>query len=378
MRMHAKCLAFLAAMLTAAAPVTTGVTQLREEARIAAGAPGLAQVASPKRFVSVSASGAVAVTRPGKREITIFSSTGRQVAVLGKGIPIAMINRIGWKSDSLWVWDISQRKVFVVSQADKLIRTVDVPEAAAPGPGVKAPSFQMVFPQALATGDGILVSLSAPVSPGAAFTNVDTYGMLQPNGTLSAILTTLPQTRTAVVKSAKGMSSAALPFAVDPLFAVSPDGQYSVYVDVGASGGATRKYTTTLVNAAGRSVYRRTNTIALRPMPRAFADSVTNALIADLRKRDAALAKAVEKESVRPAFFAPFTDVMVGNDGSVWLEQGAASGVSYVILSAAGAPGGTAALPAGARLVAVAAKQAWAVDAADASATTVIRYRVVD
>jgi hypothetical protein len=181
-----------------------------------------------------------------------------------------------------------------------------------------------------------------------------------------------------------------VPFADDPLIAVTPDGSEVVFVEryrasrPGSASYSVARFDVTTGKRMARhyeytpapmtmstvdSVLARMVDSADSPLPRSFIDGFSSSTAAR---------NAIRTALDVPAYHAPITEIVAGADRTVWLREHATG--NWIVLARNGSARGRVALPSGARLLFGDGETAWAVIEpahGRAGSRVLVRYRFV-
>ncbi|HWV57959.1 MAG TPA: hypothetical protein VNZ57_10945 [Longimicrobiales bacterium] len=321
---------------------------LIEEMRIRGGEHGLTTIDA----VAVREDGALAILQRQSAAIRLFTAAGGPVATLGGAStpesPFINPSHLGWWGDTLWVFDYARRQLSIIGPDLIIAATID-----------NAPTGLMsVTPDRRAVGTRFLDGRSV-----LAATDLTT-------GT-STVIVELPP-RADEAPDGRGGSAVV---DLSPQYAVSPGGERLAIAVVTGSGTGTGDFHLTVVDAAGDTAFAASYPLGgvdeSFPPPAALDGSVPPP------------PAAVDGESVgaaranSAASYPPLAGVVVGRDGSVWLERTAMDGErAYLVVGAGGGTLGRVVIPTGSRVVAAAADHAWIVESSVSGANDLVRYRI--
>ncbi|HEX7123057.1 MAG TPA: hypothetical protein VF178_11850 [Gemmatimonadaceae bacterium] len=322
-------------------------------------------------------------------QIRIYDSTGARIAAIGRQGEgpgeFRSLGLVGWVADTLWVYDIRIQRLTFVSPAGEYLRSVSLPWAMSgdtiTGAGVTG-RMGFASPLALFT-DGTMLA-EARLMP---------LNEQQPDSDWPArvfVLATfdgdarLVQQPPAYEDERWFMTVAGfgrdIPFAGQPLFAATSDGQRFAHLvtEVTSSEGGT--YTLSMFNGSGDTAFVRSYPFRGVPIPQSAADSAIEAERntggregpSDLNERFARVAR-----ERMPPVYAPVQAMVLGLDGTTWLTlRDSDEGRVVLVLDATGDVIGRVVLPEGATLRQAIRSQIWVTQADADGLVSVVRYRV--
>ena len=253
---------------------------------------------SPIGWLLVARNGTIVAAQPQDNLLRYFDGKGTPLGTFGRGGAgpgeFKSLGLRGWAGDTLWVGDISTRRLTLVGPDRKLATTVPFPTAVTVGPSAKAPlpSLAFIIPQSYQRDGSMLVSALA--GKGADWTewtgadNKDATPILRVSGegVLDRIVAWRPSFHCSVSIEIKGgTGSMSIPFCATPLLAYSDDGGGVAQVSMENATGRGAHYQLTVVRDKGDTVFSRTYAYAPQAIPRQAADSAIAARLPDARRR---------------------------------------------------------------------------------------------
>jgi RNA polymerase sigma factor (sigma-70 family) len=358
------------------AGMTNVAIPLTQELRIDGAQHNLA----PIGHVAVFANGTVAITQPRDTNLRFFSATGSPLATVGRAGSgtgeFKYMSQVGVVGDSLWVYDLGQKRVTFVSPGLRVLRT-----AHFPAPHIRA-ADTVRFPR-------ILMMLFHGVTGRGGFV---AHAILRDGGGQSRMVTVdsvgWVQSMTVPVPNAGGRDivfvpsgnckncgwAKPVPFFAGPLVSMSPDalffGTAISHIDT-----APPSLLVTMVRTAtGDTVYSRAIPVRAEPIPPRILESARAEMLEDvydLPKRTAI------KDHVFPAFYPPAVALLVAPDGSAWIHlHEPTSRWNYLVLDPKGSVRGMVTVRQGARVAAVRGNLVWVVEPGPDGREGLVRYRV--
>jgi hypothetical protein len=166
------------------------------------------------------------------------------------------------------------------------------------------------------------------------------------------------------------------PFPSDPFWRARPDGNGVVVVDgppATTAGPAT--FTIQTFDASGRRAAVRSYAYLPIPITERLRDSVANAALVDAPPE---VQRAYREQAVVPKHFPPVTDLVVGRDGTIWVqrEKTNANPPTWNVIDSAGTMIGRAMIPKGVRVVYADRSQVLGVERDSDGIFSIARFRV--
>ncbi len=341
---------------------------------------------SPIGWLLVARNGTIVAAQPQDNLLRYFDGKGTPLGTFGRGGAgpgeFKSLGLRGWAGDTLWVGDISTRRLTLVGPDRKLATTVPFPTAVTVGPSAKAPlpSLAFIIPQSYQRDGSMLVSALA--GKGADWTewtsadNKDATPILRVSGegVLDRIVAWRPSFHCSVSIEIKGgTGSMSIPFCATPLLAYSDDGGGVAQVSMENATGRSARYQLTVVRDKGDTVFSRTYAYAPQAIPRQAADS---AIAARSRMQGGAWIDAVKKMTIPPTY-PPVSRVLIGRDATVWLESYPTGATrSWTVLDEHGNPVATATVPRNVALQVVSLDAVWAIETDEDGLQSIVRFAV--
>jgi len=333
------------------------VASLTEVLRI----DGYAEDLVPIGAMAVRHDGTIAFIQPQDAQVRVFSAAGAPLAVLGQAGEgpgeLRFPTQLAWVADTLRVFDARTRRFTWFSPAFELLRT----EQALPATVGRTREGAVIVRTVAATGAFHLSSVD-----------------LQAGDT------------THVVPLPAGINGGAeigedvfisLPFSNHARYVVAPDGERVVVVMPHVLADSAGSFDVTLAELDGDTLFHERYRFAAVPLTEKEARARIEERIAgepvpaDFR---AIVEAGFRRQTVIPAVVPPFRSVLLGNDGTVWIEHHPRDGQrSYYVLGADGAPVGRLDLPDEAAVGAARRDRIWATVADGLGVQSVVVYDVV-
>ena len=389
--------------------------------QVAVGRDGAIYVLSPRTGITVFDRGGAVVRRvrvpdsvivSGLRELA-ESALSRRRDGLSPSQEVGAVPRIwssmGWLGDTLWVIDRSTRRVQLLGAQGNSVGAIPFTRDVEGGRAGTAlavladrsllrgvvvddrHSRAPTYPRSTPPGQYRMPIIPGPALPGESLPHQGFLVRTTPDGTVLQGLEIFVEPRQSIiVRSPYGSTRFPYPFQDNPFIGVSPDGREVVFVERYAATrpGPARYYIARFDVATGRRS-ARFHEYTPSPITPETIDSILTRLVSSAATSEhrrfayAFQSPAEAKVALRaaldaPSFHAPVSDMVVGADRTVWLEERAAG--RWLAHTPDGRIAGRVSLPSGARLVFADLDTMWvATTAPDGKAGSqyVVRYRIV-
>lgn len=341
--------------------------------------------------VTVDDDGNVYVLERQDREVRVFDSAGRLLRVIGRPGEgpgeFRFPSLLGFRDDTLWVNDAGLRRVTMFERDGAVLATFPagiVLTMSHPVPGVTMGEFMagelrrdglldMRWPPLVAWrgANALPDRVDVPVlrfdRAGNVFDTVamDPYHLEH-------------YTRVTLGGETFWLPSPAGDF---PLHIRTEDGVIVVDRRRPAND-AEARFTVTRTGPVGDTLYQRTFRYTQKPFSAAYLDSIANRFvgsITDAYQLDAGTVRETYLAAMRtPEFQAPITQILNGEDGSIWLrrEEDSDRVDWWIVLRPDGSPRGQVELPKGSTLQWMSGDVFYAVERDDLDVPWLVRYRL--
>lgn len=306
----------------AAAPM--GELTLVEERRIDADSADLSGVG----YLLVADNGDIIVTQSQDKLLKVFRPDG-STSTMGRGGggpgEFDRLTRAGWLGDSIWVLDPGLSRISIFGPDYAFARSFRSPETGLnPDPSAS----YSVYVQAVLPGGDVrgLISLHPGTTPPPWLADVDSadrpYVRLTPGGEPVVRLAIDPPDRCFVSFriGASGIGSSRLPYCAERISTGWEATVPLVFVDQEASIGDSGSYRVTVISPDGDTTFARRFAYLPITVNQAMIDSAK----ASQAERDAMSPPGTYAERpdlVFPPTRPPIRKVLLGRDGTVWLEE---------------------------------------------------------
>jgi hypothetical protein len=332
--------------------------------------------------------GTIVVAQRQDGVIRFFAPDGKPLSSFGaKGEgpgEFERIQRIGRTGDSVWIYDLKLQRLTILGPRRNLIRSFSLPRPAGKVKGTDLPVSGVEWlstPSALLPNGDFLLASIAKNGAGAAIWRAFlpagrlAVGRVSQTGELVATpffqSTLSPQ---CITRS--GEFETGIPECPRPWAGFAQDGNR--FVEIIPTAPSSKKgafgYNLTAYGIGGKVLYTKSLVLEGAPIPRKTADSITKANVASARSQGEAI--FVSKIAV-PEFAPPVSGIIIGTDGSVWVQLRAGSTERrYLGLDSQGTPIGVATLPRSTVVSVAATGHLWGVDTDSDGVESIARYRL--
>jgi hypothetical protein len=333
----------------------------------------------------VARNGDILLTQSQDNMIRVFKTDG-STATIGRegGGPgeFRRVIRAGWVGDTLWALDPVLSRISYFGPDYAFIRSVQDPstgQEAGPQNPVVSTFIQAVLP------DGALRALASPypnTPPPPWLVDIDenetAVVRLSMAGEHLGRLAVQPDDPCRVSWSigAGGMGGSMLPFCARPISTDWDASTNLATVWVETSEADSARYRVEVIDYRGDTLISRTMPFTIRPISQLKLDSaMARQVERDAQHRQDYLAS---RPPLPPAtFLPPILNVLIGRDGTVWLEEEEELPThQWRVLNAAGEPIGQVTLPVNARLRVAERGMIWTTFTDDDDLVGIARYRV--
>jgi hypothetical protein len=283
--------------------------------------------------VLIGSAGELFVAQPQDQRIMVFSESGGILRVMGgRGFgpgEFQTISSLGFLGDTLYVTDGNQKRISYFDQNGGLHRTVMT--LSSPMLGTKVPAVMLpTVPQVLLPNGSALVLPSIPVAwheTGEA--RVPYLRLNQSTGEIDDTIAWRHYPPSLFYLMHNGTRMGAWrPFPTEPLFAFAPDGSGIVTVsrDPAESVSRDATYQVVKISTDGDTVFARTVAYRPRPMNSELVGRAAEASRAFMSRRHdppsaAAIRDHLQRENWVPRTMVAVTDVIVDQNGWIWLRR---------------------------------------------------------
>lgn len=369
---------------------------LRREVTISGAAEDLGPVAT----IRVSSRGVIAVWQTQDFQLRFFDSSGVALGRFGRrgegpGEFRALGMRAGWIGDTMWVIDPATRRYTMIDERFRLVRSVPWPTALylSSSDSISLLSSAGLVPIAILPGQTFISTVRVrPNQPRPRWMPEGESRLPMVAATRAGlfqrvILWEPPDVGAAClipVTTNEGQWNTRIPYCPQTIMELSPNGRFAVSA-VPQTTGVVR-FTT--LDTSGDTVLSKLQSYESRQIPNEVVDSAVrslkqlrgispNATSAFRQQALNAVEAALRKTSV-PSNYPPFVRLVVGNDGSFWLEEFPdGEGRKWVGYSADGRTIGRVELAKKAILQVASSTHLWVLESDLDDVQSVVRYRVV-
>jgi hypothetical protein len=327
-------------------------------------------------WLRVRGDGEIVIGQVGDNNIKFFTASGRPDGVFGRGGAgpgeFVDVRHSGWMADTLWISDLALHRVTLVAPSRVALRTTAIPTALVFGAGGadRKRAGLNLYPEAVYPDGSMLV---AAIGLGEALGRTAT----PPGGTDHLRVSFAGDVERAIALepfSGQFVGEMTVPFSPETESDVAPDGSRFAFAVLSNTDVRNPRFRVTSISARGDTIFNREYAFTPVLISRHFADSVISYGIS--RTRSAAHA-ADYRAMHLPAFFPPIDNLMVGRDGTIWLELHAVGAEhDWLELDPHGKPIGELRLPDNVTVQAGQRDRIWALQADDSGAQGIASYRI--
>ncbi len=373
LRSHRTPSLMLAAALVACSinPATAQLRPLpiREELRIG----GVAADFTKVLWLAVGRTGTMIVAQPMDGNLRVYDAAGRPLKTLGRsgGGPreFGAVGMSGWTGDSLWVHDASLARIsYVRSDA-----TLGEPRPTPAPPSATVPKGMAALmgggpPAALYPDGSTLFRISAPAPEDAKgnFGRREAYWFVDPRGAARQIVLGQVGETCSVIYEGGAIFK---PFCRETLLRESPDGMRLAAVD--QINDSTVEVA--MMRRDGAVTWKRRVTLTPMPMTSAAWDSI---IATRVRPTTPPAVRNAWGALKAPSRFPLVRTVVVGRDGSLWLEGWGKNVRPWTALRPDGSVLGAVNLTGRAKLAVADVKQIWTIELDQDDLPSIVRYRL--
>lgn len=202
------------------------------------------------------------------------------------------------------------------------------------------------------------IGWTAPELGNAALAHVDAEGVIQ------EVILPLPP--------ASGPFG---PFRNRPKYSIVPRVGRAAVAMASLEGPDAGTFSLVTVDLKGDTALTRRYAFRAEEIPKEVADSVLELYT---RQRESMTGQVWDPPAgAAPPMYPPFVDLVIGEDGSVWIRHRLREGRRrYYVVAPGGEPMGTVSLPGGNRIAAARLERAWVIHADELGVESVVRYGV--
>ena len=326
----------------------------------------------PIHTVAVAGDGSIAISQGQDHNVRFFSAAGEPLGSVGREGSgpgeFRRVGRMGWLADTLWVSEPMQSRVTLISPNRTLVRTINFAVRTRPGSPASSTTYGFLSPYALYSDESVLVSGQSEESFSFIHMTLD--------GDLLRVTTRIRLRADAhQVRGSDGSVASTNLFRVTPHSAVSPDGRLAAIARTNFAGSQDHTFSVAVMNRDADTVFARDYPFEGVPIPKSVVDSLVAIKFA--RLRSTTLANAFRREAYAPPVYPPLRNLLMADDGSVWVELRATEeGRPYLVLDHAGEVVDTVILPSNTTVAVVSGSSVYALELDEDDVQSVVRYRL--
>jgi hypothetical protein len=337
----------------------------------------------PIRELTVSPKGFIAITQRGDGRVVLFGGDGRLIAEVGRlGAgpgEFRSVHRIGWQGELLWAHDQALNRITLITTMGKVTRTLAIPTIVGPNRKTRQqPIGQWLIPSAFPDANTLILAggqgAAAQRAPWQrALGDGQMVIALDSSGDFKHLVSFMAK-RTDCIQQIQRIAIT-IPQCPRSLDGRSPNGRLFGAAVTKSVADVRFEVTVTLLTDAGGKVYQRKLPFTGERMSVGQRDSIL-----EREKREGAsspgYAEAISRVTL-PQAFEPFRQMLVGDDGTVWIrERNRAGQAIWLLLDQTGTPAGRVTLPLRARLMVASRGQLWGLQEDHDGVESIVRWRV--
>lgn len=389
MRLSPLCAGFAFVAATSGGQGTPPQFRIAEDLRISGETESLVSFSS----LLVGRDGRIVVPQGQDARLLVFDAAGHRIGAFGRkgngpGEFRDLYGSMGWRADTLWIFEFNQRRLTFISHDLRLLRTQSTVDAAATAPPPANPARRVEMTNLnieylYADGSMLVLWSFGPQDP-ETFSNTNRrYVIINATGdVLRDVARTPPPAGRVSTRLGPGVYSESVPFAARPYQSVASDGARVGLVTAATMSGNRGSFTVTVVRSTGDTVFTRAYKFDGVRVPQAVRDSALEAMSQWGTRRSAAVrtageALAAKARPLLPTVFASVTSLLMGNDDTEWLAvYDPASNPRYRALDGKGNVIGEVVLPAHGVLASATRTQLWVIESNADGLPSIVRYKV--
>ncbi len=340
------------------------------------------------RKLVVARDGSIGVWQDKDSKILFFDSKGTSLGSVGrKGSgpgEFQYLGEGGFFGDTLWEGE--RGRITLISPEHKFVRTLVPPprikatETDSVGLPVSSVSVRAIVPDGRFVTTGYLRKNGPHPSWAPPTEERLPVVLTSRSGVFEKLVGWLPQPFapqcTVTVSSPQMEGILGVPYCAVPIGEWGQDGSRIAAVTQSNGTGAAAHYDVEVTNTSGATVFRRSYSYTPIAIPKRVIDS-NLAMRIDPRNKQPAEFEAAWKAMKTPSTYPPVKRLVIGTDGTIWLEmETAALGHRWQLLSAKGDVVGQVSLPQNVELKAVSRSEVWGIEKDQDDLESVVRYKV--
>jgi hypothetical protein len=322
-------------------------------------------------------------------QIRMYDSTGKRIAAVGRRGSgpgeFQSIGQTGWIADTLWTYDLQQRRFTLISPAGVVLRTIPLGanRSGPQGNARTAGELEYFIPYVL-NADGSIVGegrFHQESKPGA-YVWAEARIVHSPAVGEMRTLAKSPEYQNGPWYMTVEIFGNPVPFAPLPQTVFSLDGKRFALFTVDLKGREGGTYTIQMFRTTGQVIFNKTFPYTGLPIPQRVVDSTLAAMIppggralegpADMPQRFQAIAK-----QKMPPVYPPVQAVIPSYDNTTWVVlRRTPEGQTAIVLNARGEPVGSVAVPPRSRILQGSATHVWMTETDADGLVSVVRYKL--
>lgn len=356
------------------APSLTLTRDLRIDGNVA--------VLAPIDHLAAGRDGVIAVSQWQAGAVRFFSRDGSPLAAVGRRGDgpgeFRSVSGLGFRGDTLWVYDGSRHRLTFISPEQKVLRTMAPVATANPRPAdaARIPEVRVGKVDAVyADGSVQAIVRAAKREDARTFDpTIVRHARVTVDGIVNRIIAAYPEGRSSFYTLVGGGAGGEFPFSIASFYGVSPDGSRTALVTPVVDGPNAPTVEVVMLGATGDTVYSRRYPFTGVPIPKAVADST---IAARSRVFSTEVRAEYRRQAYVPPVYPPIEGIVVGRDSTLWLRQRrTAQGSPYLVLGPRGDVVGSVVLPANVTIKAADRSSVWGLEVDEFDVPSIVRFRI--
>lgn len=359
------------------APSGDARAELSEECRIDGQTEALVSIGR----ILVGSDDQVIVEQSQQSQIRFYDAQCRMLGTFGREGQgpgeFSSLRGIGFAADTLWAWDTTLSRVTLVSQDRELISSFALPRPIQSTPAEFADFTDVLFPfvRGVRPNGHLIVefALFAGMDLPEPYANQVILGVVTPAGQLDGIVAQVRHGGPIAYSTGSGGGTIPDPLRNPAIVVVSDHSTRIAAATTTLEGDQAETFSVTMSDERGTTIWTRS--VPFEPV--VLTTAVVDSVMSRMQGMPAQFQTALREQARIPPVYPPVTDLIVGQDGSLWIELIVRDRVRpYLVLSAEGDVLGTVNLSERSRLAAARLDRIWVVERDDLEVESVVTYGV--
>jgi hypothetical protein len=333
----------------------------------------------------------IVVPLPQDMQVRLYDSTGKRLATVGNRGDgpgeFRFLGPIGWIADTLFISDGRQRRVTYVGPDGTILYARAFAHSLATNSlsNAGADSVFWSFDPIAVYADGsmlgwALISLinSAGIRVLGGLPRSDWGLVLLSTEGRARLVARFPYNDDRWLMTVSS-STRPVPFALQPLFSLAPDGSRFAFLTADQSSPDEGTYTITMFNAGGDTIFHRSYAYTGSRIPTAVRDSAVAAIVRVPAEGSLQITRDFQSAARDriPPVYAPVENMTIGLDSTLWVSlRPSGTRAVTVVLGQNGDRIGQFLLPPRSRIQQASLQHVWVTETDEFGLASIVRYRV--